>query len=234
MFLESEKIIVLGRFWADFIAGRLAAVQNKIAILPNATEAISIDHEQPRGTEIHIAYLGVLTRLKGTRELIEALALLAKCDNWKATIAGSGDVSACRARVQELRIADRVDIPGWLGPGEVHNLLRRTDILVLPSHVENLPMTVLEGFAYGIAVVATPVGAIPEVIEPERNGLLVPVGDIEALANALRRLIENPDLRLRLGAAARQDHADRYDINTYIPRLAAIWREAHRGRNPSA
>jgi glycosyltransferase involved in cell wall biosynthesis len=233
MFLESEKVIVLGRFWADFIVDRLAAVQSKITILPNATEAIPIDHEQPRGTEVHIAYLGALSPLKGTRELIEALALLAKCDNWKATIAGSGDVSSCRARVQELSIADRVDIPGWLGPSEVDNLLRRTNILVLPSYVENLPMTVLEGFAYGIAVIATPVGAIPEVIEHERNGLLVPAGNVEALANALRRLIENPDLRRRLGAAARQDHADRYNINAYIPRLGTIWREAYKCRSPS-
>jgi glycosyltransferase involved in cell wall biosynthesis len=54
----------------------------------------------------------------------------------------------------------------------------------------------------------------------------VPVGDVNALADAIRRLIENPELRLRLGEAARRDHAERYDINVYVARLAALWREA--------
>ena len=82
-----------------------------------------------------------------------------------------------------------MDIPEWLGPDETATLLRSADILVLPSFVENLPMVVIEGLAYDLAVVATPIGAVPEVIGHERNGLLVPVGDVEALAAALYRSI---------------------------------------------
>jgi glycosyltransferase involved in cell wall biosynthesis len=119
-----------------------------------------------------------------------------------------------------------VDFPGWLGHSETAALLQQTDILTLPSFVESLPMAVIEAFAYGIAVVATPVGAVPEVVAHERNGLLVPVGDAEALANALERLLEDGALRRRLGDAARRDHAERYEINTYIKRLVSIWRKA--------
>ena len=123
-------------------------------------------------------------------------------------------------------IADRIEIPGWLDETGIDAVLRRTEILVLPSFAENLPMAILEGFAHGLAVVATPVGAIPDVIDHDRNGLLVPVGDVEALTAAIGRLIENPHLRHKLGAAARQDHAERYDIKAYAPRLAAIWCQA--------
>ena len=110
--------------------------------------------------------------------------------------------------------------------------LQQTDILTLPSFVESLPMAVIEAFAYGVAVVATPVGAVPEVVTHERNGLLVPVGDAAALADALNRLIEDGALRRRLGDAARRDHAERYEINTYTRRLALVWQKAARCREP--
>jgi glycosyltransferase involved in cell wall biosynthesis len=87
-------------------------------------------------------------------------------------------------------------------------------------------MAILEAFAFGIAVVATPVGAIPELIDNERNGLIVPVGDSPALATALRKLIENSELRKRLGQSARSDHEKYYDAKSYIRKLAAIWRNS--------
>jgi glycosyltransferase involved in cell wall biosynthesis len=85
-------------------------------------------------------------------------------------------------------------------------------------------MIILEAFACGVPVVTTPVAAITEVVDHERNGLLVPVGDIDALAAALGRLIEDADLRQRLGRAARQDHTRAYDIRDYAARLVVLWR----------
>ena len=123
-------------------------------------------------------------------------------------------------------IADRVLVPGWLELRERDRLLRNTDILVLPSLAENLPMVIVEAFARGIPVISTPVGAIPEVIEHGRNGLMVPVGDEGKLAEALEQLIEDPALRRRLGRAARRDHAERYDFETYVGRLTKVWLES--------
>ncbi len=228
LFQESSKIIVLGRFWAQFVTEMLPSVEGQIAILPNATMPISQKPSRPEGTPVRISCIGELGARKGTPQLIDALGLLAKRDGWKATIAGNGDVDGSRARARSLGLADLVEIPGWIDAAGVKALLDQTDILVLPSFAEGLPMAILEGFAHGIAVVATPVGAIPEVIDHERNGLIVPVGDVDALADAMRRLIERPELRFRLGEAARRDHADRYDINIFVTRLAAIWYEAAR------
>jgi glycosyltransferase involved in cell wall biosynthesis len=226
LFLESAKILVLGRFWAQFVAEMLPDVKDQIVIFPNATMPILEQPSRPAGTQVRISCIGELGARKGTPQLIDALGLLAKRGDWKATIAGNGDVDGSKARARSLGLAELVDIPGWVGSAEVERILHQTDILVLPSFAENLPMAILEGFAHGVAVVATPVGAIPEVIDHERNGLIVPVGDVSALADSLRRLIENPELRLRLGEAARRDHAEHYDINIFVARLAAIWREA--------
>jgi glycosyltransferase involved in cell wall biosynthesis len=226
LFSESSHIIVLGRFWERLITDHLPDAQKKITILPNATKSRSAKHERPKGSPVHICFLGLLGERKGTYDLIAALSQLKGCDKWQATIAGNGELDKCRAQVKSLGIAERVTIPGWLDSAMVEDLLSRTDIFVLPSTAENLPMAVLEAFAFGIAVVATPVGAVPEVIDHGRNGMIVPVGDVAALADALQLLIRDDALRELLGGAAKRDHADRYDAELYVERLAAIWRDA--------
>jgi len=89
-------------------------------------------------------------------------------------------------------------------------------------------MVIVEAFAYGLAVIATPAGAVPEVIGHDRNRLLVPAGDADALASALTRLLDDEGLRLSLGETARRDHAERYEINAYATRLLSIWRRGAR------
>ncbi|SIO34670.1 Glycosyltransferase involved in cell wall bisynthesis [Bradyrhizobium erythrophlei] len=229
LFVDSAAIIVLGDYGARVILDRLPTLQDKITILPNASASPSQPNRGRSGSErIRITFLGRLDPEKGVPQLVDALGKLAWRADWTATIAGSGELQQTRDRAQRLGIADRVDLPGWLAPSETAALLQQTDILALPSFVETLPMAVIEAFAYGVAVVATPVGAVPEVIAHGRNGILVPVGHVEALANALSQLLENGALRRSLGDAARRDHAERYEINTYITRLVSIWRKAAR------
>ena len=104
--------------------------------------------------------------------------------------------------------------------------LRAANILVLPSFSENLPMSVIEALAHGAAVVCTPVGALPELIEHERTGLIVKPGDVEGLASALGRLIDDPELRQRLGENGRALHRTRLAIEICAERLVAIWTES--------
>jgi glycosyltransferase involved in cell wall biosynthesis len=145
------------------------------------------------------------TRILGTPVSITSinsvLTLLQSwtCAEWTATVADTGRVEESRAQVRSLGIGARVSIPGWFDYTAVNELLCRTDILVLPSFAEKLPMVILEAFALGIPVISTPVEAISEVIDDGRSGLLVPAGDVSALAHALKRLIEDSDLRRRLG-----------------------------------
>ncbi len=86
-------------------------------------------------------------------------------------------------------------------------------------------MTVLEGMAHRHAVVTTPVGALPEIIDHERTGLLVPVGDERELADSLFRIIGNPNFRTQLGETAYQIFLDRLEITPYTKRLKALFEE---------
>ena len=230
LFLESAEIIVLGQFWENLIVSRLPEAKSKVTILPNATAPARSGASPAGGAaadgRVHISFMGELGARKGTPQLVEALSHLASRNDWRATIAGNGDVEPTRLRARELGIADRVEIPGWLDAAGVNDVLSKTDIFVLPSFAENLPMAILEAFARGIAVIATPVGAVPEVVEHGRNGLIVKAGDVDDLAAALERMISDGELRRRLGASARQDHALRFEIGGYLSEMAGIWRRA--------
>ena len=227
MFAAAAQIIVLGTEAERTLRAALALPDAPILVLPNA---VPDPHPAPRAAvtgaaaePAHLVFLGYLSARKGVPELLQALASPALAAlPWRATLAGGGPVDEFRGRAAALGLADRVAFPGWIDQPAASALCAAADILVLPSHAEGLAMSVLEGLAHGLAVVATPVGAHAEVIEPERSGLLVPPGDVAALGAALIRVIGDPALRERLRAGARQRFLDRYDVRSYAARLARL------------
>ncbi len=102
--------------------------------------------------------------------------------------------------------------------------LSRATVFALPSHNEGVPMALLEAMSRSLPVLTTPVGGIPEVIENDRNGLMVTPGDVDAIEVALNRLLSSSAERARLGAAARATIAERYSLSAAIERLAALYR----------
>lgn len=229
-FSHASLTLVLGSAWAEFI--RSKAPNGAIEILPNATWSPPHvrDHEAAHGPP-HILFLGRIGERKGVAELVDALGMLEPGLAWRATIAGDGDVEGLRAQLAKAGLGDRAVAPGWVGPEEVRRLLGDADILVLPSHDENLPLSVIEGMAHGLAVVTTPVGAVPDIITHGHTGLLVPPRESAALAQALDRVVRNPDLRASLGAAARQFHTERLNAEAYVARLKTLWRSTARNES---
>ena len=227
LFANSRRIVVLGKVWADYVAGNLPRVSERIIVLPNATEArpLRVRKAAPEGG-VHISFMGALGERKGSLLLIEALRRVKSDVPWRATIAGNVDVAGHRRAVEQAGLSEKVQLTGWLGPEDVDALLRETDILALPSFAENLPMVIIEGFAQGIPVVSTPVGAIPEVVEDGVNGLLVAAGDIDALAAALAKLVRSPRMREEMGRAGWESHRRNFENSYYMERLQEIWWEA--------
>ena len=230
MFEGAGRVIVLGSFWRDFVSGMAPGAAQNIVIIPNGVATPSLPAH--RGERIHILFLGRLGERKGAPQLVEALGRMAHLGGWRATLAGDGEVAEARVQASGLGLSDRVALPGWAGPDEVAELIASADILVLPSFAENLPISVIEGMAAGLAVVATPVGAVEDIIMHERTGLLTPPGDVAALTAALTRLVEDDDLRARLGAAAMALHRERLELGTFARSIVDAW-EAAAGRNRS-
>ncbi|MGQ0486738.1 MAG: glycosyltransferase family 4 protein [Hyphomicrobiales bacterium] len=224
MFRKADRIIVLGNVWRDFVAGRVPEAAQRMVVLPNAVPRPVLPHVGGRGT-VQILFLGRLGKRKGVPQLVEALNCIADVPGWHAMLAGDGEVEATQADVARRGLAQRVRVTGWVGPEEVAKLLTASDILTLPSFDENLPMSVVEAMAAGLAVVATPVGAVEEIVTHGETGLLVQPGNAGQLADALRQLILDAPLRARLGKAAEAVHRARLDIVPYVEQLTAIWKE---------
>lgn len=227
MFLHASRTIVLGDYWSKVVLDRLPSLKGKVIVLKNATKAASSPSRPAAASEpLRITFLGQLGSRKGSAEFLSALALLKDNAGWAATLAGDGAIGEAREQADVAGLASRIDIPGWLELRARDALLQNTDVLVLPSRAENLPMVILEAFAYGVPVVSTPVGAIPEVVKDGHNGLLVEPGDVVALSHAIGRLIDDRPLRQRMGEAALIDHGKYFDLSVYAEALAGIWHGA--------
>jgi glycosyltransferase involved in cell wall biosynthesis len=223
-FRRAEKILVLGAQEGDRLSQLLGLPVGQVKVLPNGVPDPFPTAAKRRDDGLcHLLFLGHLSQRKGVPELLRALASPAVASGqWRATLAGGGPIEEFRRFTVELGIAERVDFPGWLDEARVRELCRSSDVLVLPSHAEGLAMAVLEGLSHGLAVITTPVGAHPEVIESEVSGILVPPGDVEALGSALARVIEDEGLRQRLSVGARRCYVEKFDVRSYAERLGAL------------
>jgi glycosyltransferase involved in cell wall biosynthesis len=171
--------------------------------------------------------LGEIARLcdvKGQRELIEAVALV---PGVHAALAGADleQGGAYRAMLERLAgergVADRVHFLGFRD--DVGAVLDQLDVLVLPSWIEGLPVIVLEAMAHAKPVIATPVGGTAELVADGATGLLVPARDPERLAEAIRSLGADPELRRRLGAAGRERVAHDFSESEMTRRVLEVY-----------
>jgi len=122
--------------------------------------------------------------------------------------AGDGSLARTREAARALGVADRVFFEGPIPKHEVPNRLAAADIFLNTTSVDNSPVTMLEAMASGLCVVSTCVGGIPYLVEDGKTALLVPPSDPAAMAEAVRRLIEEPGLGARLSAAGRRQAAE--------------------------
>lgn len=216
-------LIVLGERWRELFAS-MGVPRSRIVVFSNPVALPAAVPPRPPGERVVFAFVGLIGEPKGAFDLVDALARLpgAVRRRVKVVFAGTGALAALRERIRARDVEDAVEVRGWLGSEERDRLLAAADAFVLPSHREALPMALLEAMAWGLPAVCTPVGSIPEVVRHGGNALLVPVRDPCALALALERLATDPELRRRMGAAARAS-VEGMAVETYVARLRALY-----------
>jgi glycosyltransferase involved in cell wall biosynthesis len=183
-----------------------------VSVLPNPAPALPElppREELRRELGLNGASLAFAGRLTAQKSLGVALEALARTDGVELVIAGEGDErEPLERRAREIGVSDRVRFIGPQSRERVVRLFRAADAAILSSSWENFPHTVVEALAAGTPVLATATGGVAEVVRDGDNGLLVPPGDSEALAAAVRRFFDEPELRERLRAAAAPSVAD--------------------------
>jgi glycosyltransferase involved in cell wall biosynthesis len=200
--------------------------RERIAIVPPGTDKPAGAVPPPLAAETGLRLLSVasVTPRKGHLILAAALAHLTDL-SWRLRCVGSltrdpATVEALRRSIAESGIAGRVILVGECPQGDLAAEYRAADCFVLPSFHEGYGMAFAEAMAHGMPVVAARAGAVPDTV-PESAGLLVPPGDVAALAAALRRIIDDDALRRRLAAGAREAGAALPDWGQSVARWAA-------------
>lgn len=159
---------------------------------------------------------------KGVETLVQAVAR-ARTPDLRLTIVGDGpDRPAVEALARRLGVSDRMRITGFVSHDRIPGILASADVLVLPSLYEELGTVLLEAMQVGLPAIGSRVGGIPEAIEHEVTGLLVPPGDAVPLAAAIDRVLCDRELAKRLGANARS-RAGRYDVDAVAQQVHALY-----------
>ena len=174
---------------------------------------------------VRVGFLSRLVEFKGLEELISAVARVRQRGlDIQCRVGGDGPLRpVCERLAQELGCADHVRFLGAIGRDGIGEFFGGIDAFVLASHSEAMPMSLMEAMSTRTPIIATPVGGIPDMITHGESGLLVPVGDVEALADAIETLAKAPDVRERLGRAGYEKWKAEYTEEAVWPKVAALY-----------
>ncbi|NVO14167.1 MAG: glycosyltransferase family 4 protein [Rhodoplanes sp.] len=216
----ARAVLVTSDATARLLAADYGVPPGKITVAPPGTDRVAAADRTGHAGPVALLAVGALVPRKGYDVLLDALARLVDLD-WRLTIVGPLDrdpatATAVAAQIMDLALADRVTLAGAVAADTLAAFYAGADAFVLASRFEGYGMAFSEALGYGLPVVGTTGGAIPDTV-PAGAGLLVAPDDVEALALALRRVIGEPGTRERLVRAA-QAASDR------LP----TWREAAR------
>ena len=195
-------------------------------IAQRTADGSTVRHEL--GLDPSAFVVGSITRLASQKDpetLVTGFAAFAAtAPDAVLVVVGDGPLAeTIVVRVAELGLQDRVHLLG--ARGDAAGLLGAFDVFVSPARWEGLPRTVLEAAVAGVPIVTTPVGGVPEVVEHDRSGLLVEVGDSAGLGEALSVLHADPALRAHLANGARRRVGAEFDVTTMAERLVEVWGE---------
>ncbi len=200
---RADAVVTVSRWSADRAIAAGADRERTVVVTPGFRPA----RTRPRGaTGQTIAVLARLAESKGVDVALLAFDRAARSrPGWRLVVGGRGsEAGRLHALADSLDTASRIDLCGWIEGEDKARLLAETAIGLVPSRGDNLPGALLELQAEGIPCIASDTGGMPEAVDHGLAGLLVPPGDVDALATALGRLMDHDDLRLRLGMRARE------------------------------
>jgi glycosyltransferase involved in cell wall biosynthesis len=203
--LRRARLVISPSAWLAERARELGA--RTVRVIPGAVDlpAEVDDPDEPA----FVLYAGRLSPEKGVLELVEA------ADGMPLVVAGDGPL---RGRIPQAL--------GFVSRKQLGRLFERCAVVACPSHREGFGMTCAEAMAHGRPVVASAVGGLLDLVADGETGILVPPGDVLALRSALRRLLDDPDLRRRLGEAGRRRISERFSRDAVTQATIAAYRDA--------
>lgn len=223
LFTIADCTIVLGEQWKQFI--NKIAPKSNVAVINNAVHIPEIG-EKEESQERVLLFLGALIKRKGIQDLLKALNKIQQngINGWHLLIAGSGEEEVVlKEYVKKNSLEEQVEFLGWINKDKKNDLLMKSDVLILPSYNEGLPMAILEAMSYGLAIVSTDIGSINEAVNNGLNGYLYNPGDIEELERIITKLVADDALWKKQSRESRRICIEKFSEDTMFTRIDKIW-----------
>jgi glycosyltransferase involved in cell wall biosynthesis len=218
---HSRATVAVSRDTRQHFEARLGIRDGSLQVIPNGMPERSGDRDRIRtelglsASEVLLLSVGNLSPRKAHHVLVSALTQLHESEPnlpWRLAIVGDGpERPRLEAAIQASGLEKRIHLLGTRT--DVPDLQAAADVFVLPSLWEGLPLAILEAMFAGNAVIASNISGIPEAIEDGKQGLLTPPGDPTALAEAIAKVLRQPEYRLQLGAAALEHARNHFTID---------------------
>ena len=224
-FAGATVVVALTPSWGRYLAAELKVPAEKLRTVSNGTHAPDDELLAPVPDNVpSFVFVGRLTDNKGVPTLLRAFADIAEETGAYLLLVG-GDADR-KTREALASASEGVELVGWVDHDRALAMMARARAVVLPSRLENMPLTVLEAMSVGTAVVATRVGGVPDMLHDGVEGLLVGPGDHVQLREALLSLCRSPEQARAFGARGRQRWLRDYDGAVMTGRLVECWRRA--------
>jgi glycosyltransferase involved in cell wall biosynthesis len=228
VFAMAATVVVIGPVARHFVIQALHVPVQRVAIVINGVPEAALPRRkpQPDGPQ-RLLFLGNLSERKGLSILLQALRKPGfDRTRLQVVIAGGGDVAGYQAKARALGIDEFVKFEGWCDQEKSARLLAASDMLVLPSYEEVLPLVVLEALANGVAVVCTPVGEIPSLLTDGVDARFVTPGDVDDLAAVLQEVLREPALIEAMGHNGRMLYEQHFSLPRFFSSVAHIHQRA--------
>jgi glycosyltransferase involved in cell wall biosynthesis len=230
-FERADIVICLSQTWSDAIGDLFP--KSKRVVVPNGILLPDKARIQKKSSlQTQIAFLGLVGPRKGVFDLLIVFErLVVEGYDILLCIGGNGEIDKLKDHISSPILKDRVQYLGWINDDQKDRLLVDSDIFILPSYGEGMPVSILEAMAYGLAVISTPVGGIPELVDDSTTGYLVGPGDLEHLYQKLKILIEQQELRVKMGRIGRRKVEDGFDIKKNYQAISCVYDSLNSNRS---
>ncbi len=196
---KCDVIVALSNTWKEYI--RSIGFDN-VVVIPNPIEPPKMNPSQKDDTALHLVFLGNIFEQKGIFDLLRAMEGLSGV---VLHIGGKGDTARMQQEIRNFGLENSVVYHGFVSGEEKEKLFQTGDVYVLPSYSEGLPVSILEAMSYGMPVVASRIGGIPDIIDEGETGLMITPGDIAALRAAITELLNDKGKRMAMGRNAEKE-----------------------------
>ncbi len=193
-----------------------------IEVVPNGIEMGKIEAPEGVHSPPRLVFAGRFQPQKNLHFLLEALAEVRDL-TWECKLIGDGpERKSLERAARALDLADRITFTGWVAPERAEAELAGSDLLVMPSRTEGLPVVAVQALAHGVAILASQSGGLAEMVEDGRNGISCPVGDRSCFVEGLRRCLQDLDQLASMKRASRELAAP-YDLERIADRYLRIF-----------